>query len=106
MSLVVACARCGEGISVLDEMIEESQKSGVPLSVFHDVCPKDVVEYPKYKLMVTVHRLVPGEEDDQLLTSVGKVVEAPTFRAAVPALTAAVTDQWTKAISLAGIAEG
>lgn len=106
MSLVVACAKCGEGITVDDSTIKESQTSGVPLSVTHEVCPRDAVDLPQYEIVVTVHRIVPGAEDGKtLLTSVGKVVEAPTFRAAIPSLNKAITEQWEKAISLAEIVE-
>lgn len=103
MSLIVACAACGEGIAVADEMIQMSQSAGVPLSVTHEVCPRDAKVLPQYIANVTISRKFPDGEVE--LVRVGGTVEAPTLNAALPALWASVTNLWARSAPLAEVAE-
>lgn len=102
--MLIACMRCGEGIEVDEATLKEATNNGVPLQVTHEVCPRDAVTLPKYRMVIQVFREV-GEEEPELLATVGETVEAQSYVAAIPRLTQAIATQWERARSLAAMAD-
>lgn len=103
--LTIACAKCGEGIHVDKETIDEMVKMGVPLRAAHEVCPQDAKVFPKYRFAITVTRIDPETGVEHELARVGDTVEAPSFAAALPSITAEVNKQWDQVNSYAVMAE-
>lgn len=111
MALQVACMNCGEGIEVSDEALEEAQRLSIPLSVTHDVCPKDRKVLPKYRLTILVEKNVEGqhgEDGGELYIPIARTsstTEAHSFAAALPTIENEVTANWEKVAGLARIAD-
>jgi hypothetical protein len=88
-------------------MLEEAKKYNVPLSVAHQVCPKDRLTHPTYRVVIKVYRQDPDkpESEEDELASVGGKQEAPTFKDAYDDLGRVLNEQWSEIAKWATIAE-
>lgn len=110
MKLLIPCAKgCGEAIEVGDEEIALATSRAQPLRVQHEVCPRDRLVHPTYKLVVTVTRVPPRPEDADdgweeehaaVLASVPGKVVAATFADASKGLWEQAQAAWVKVLGM------
>lgn len=97
----VACAKgCRDFIEVSDDDLSFAMKSGAPISVAHEVCPKDRVYRPEYRVAISVHRQAFDQNGDPdgpevHLNTVGGKVHAATFKEAFGGLSNTLSDRWS-----------
>ena len=105
-SMLISCTKgCGVPLEVSQEMIDLANANGVPINVFHEVCPRDVVELPTYAVTVSVTRQEPGEDKPEVLATSGGTVEAASLADAIPSLTKQLNEQWERVVQMRYVAE-
>lgn len=113
MAIQVACAKgCGESITVTDELLSEAQRTGTPISVSHEVCPRDRVVKPEYTVVMTVYRQDyaqdgSGDKDGERVKLFENSADthASTFKEAFPKLSQRLNDVWSEANKWADVTE-
>lgn len=105
MGMLIGCAKgCGHSIEVTSEQVQEAITHGSNLIVEHEVCPTDPSAVQRrFKIVTQVFELkmedsgidgVEPVETPELLSSIGKTVEAGSFKLALRPLADELTRQW------------